>query len=87
MAEYCPGSETRSEADESLTVLLVNLAGLLAGGVVTRLGTRVWARRIEAGQAIFRAETAATPVTEIAGPSQPVHVALRFPSPGDPVRG
>jgi hypothetical protein len=56
MAEYCPGSETRSEADESLTVLLVNLAGLLAGGVVTRLGTRVWARRIEAGQAIFRAE-------------------------------
>jgi hypothetical protein len=55
--------------------------------VVMRLGTRVWARRIEAGQAIFRAETAATPVTEIAGPSQPVHVALRLPSPGDPVRG
>ena len=43
-----------SEAGESLTVLLVNLAGLLAGGVVTLLGTRVWARRIEAGQAIFR---------------------------------
>ena len=45
-----------SEAGESLTVRLVNLAGLLAGGVVTLLGTRVWARPIEAGQAIFRPE-------------------------------
>jgi hypothetical protein len=26
----------------------------LAGGVLTLLGTRVWARRIEAGRAIFR---------------------------------
>jgi uncharacterized hydrophobic protein (TIGR00271 family) len=43
-----------SEAARSLSVLLVNLAGLLAGGVLTLLGTRVWARRIEAGQAIFR---------------------------------
>jgi uncharacterized membrane protein len=43
-----------SEAGRSLMILLVNLAGLLAGGVVTLLGTRVWAHRIEAGQAIFR---------------------------------
>jgi uncharacterized hydrophobic protein (TIGR00271 family) len=43
-----------SEAGKSLSILLVNLAGLLAGGVVTLLGTRLWARRIEAGQAIFR---------------------------------
>jgi uncharacterized hydrophobic protein (TIGR00271 family) len=43
-----------SEAGKSLSILLVNLAGLLAGGVLTLLGTRVWARRIEAGQAIFR---------------------------------
>jgi uncharacterized hydrophobic protein (TIGR00271 family) len=43
-----------SEAAKSLSILLVNLAGLLAGGVVTLLGTRVWARRIEAGQAIVR---------------------------------
>jgi uncharacterized hydrophobic protein (TIGR00271 family) len=43
-----------SEAGKSLEILLVNLAGLLAGGVLTLLGTRVWARRIEAGQAIFR---------------------------------
>jgi uncharacterized hydrophobic protein (TIGR00271 family) len=43
-----------SEAARSLSILLVNLAGLLAGGVLTLLGTRVWARRIEAGQAIFR---------------------------------
>jgi uncharacterized hydrophobic protein (TIGR00271 family) len=42
------------EAGKSLSILLVNLAGLLAGGVLTLLGTRVWARRIEAGQAIFR---------------------------------
>jgi hypothetical protein len=43
-----------SEAGKSLSILLVNLAGLLAGGVLTLLGTRVWARRIEAGQAIIR---------------------------------
>ena len=43
-----------SEAGRSLSILLVNLVGLLAGGVLTLLGTRVWARRIEAGRAIFR---------------------------------
>jgi uncharacterized hydrophobic protein (TIGR00271 family) len=43
-----------SEGGRSLAILLVNLAGLLAGGVLTLLGTRVWAHRIEAGQAIFR---------------------------------
>jgi uncharacterized hydrophobic protein (TIGR00271 family) len=43
-----------SEAGKSLVILVVNLAGLLAGGVLTLLGTRVWARRIEAGRAIFR---------------------------------
>ena len=43
-----------SEAGESLSILLVNLAGLLTGGVLTLLATRVWARRIEAGRAIFR---------------------------------
>jgi uncharacterized hydrophobic protein (TIGR00271 family) len=42
-----------SEAAKSLSILLVNLAGLLTGGVVTLLGTRVWARRIEAGRALF----------------------------------
>ena len=43
-----------SEAFKSLSILLVNLAGLLTGGVLTLLGTRVWARRIEAGRARFR---------------------------------
>jgi hypothetical protein len=43
-----------SEAGKSLSILLVNLAGLLAGGLFTLLGTRIWARRIEAGQAILR---------------------------------
>jgi uncharacterized hydrophobic protein (TIGR00271 family) len=43
-----------SEAGQSLSILLVNLAGLLTGGVLTLLGTRVWARRIESGRAIFR---------------------------------
>jgi uncharacterized hydrophobic protein (TIGR00271 family) len=43
-----------SEAAKSASILLVNLAGLLTGGVVTLLGTRVWARRIEAGRAHFR---------------------------------
>ena len=43
-----------SEAGESLSIPLVNLAGLLTGGVLTLLGARVWARRIETGPAIFR---------------------------------
>ena len=43
-----------SEATQSLLILLVNLAGLLAAGVLTLLATRVWARRIEAGRAFFR---------------------------------
>jgi uncharacterized hydrophobic protein (TIGR00271 family) len=43
-----------SEALKSLAILLVNLAGLLVGGLLTLLGTRLWAHRIEAGQAIFR---------------------------------
>lgn len=43
-----------SEAGKSLSILLVNLAGLLIGGVLTLLRTRVWARRIEAGRARFR---------------------------------
>ena len=43
-----------TEAGKSLSILVVNLAGLLIGGVLTLLGTRVWARRIEAGQAILR---------------------------------
>jgi uncharacterized hydrophobic protein (TIGR00271 family) len=43
-----------SEAGRSLSILLVNLAGLLTGGVLTLLGARVWARRIEAGRALFR---------------------------------
>jgi uncharacterized hydrophobic protein (TIGR00271 family) len=42
-----------SEAVRSLWILLVNLAGLLVGGVLTLLATRVWARRIEAGRAII----------------------------------
>jgi uncharacterized hydrophobic protein (TIGR00271 family) len=43
-----------TEAGKSLSILVVNLAGLLTGGVLTLLGTRLWARRIEAGQAILR---------------------------------
>jgi uncharacterized hydrophobic protein (TIGR00271 family) len=43
-----------SEAGKSLMTLLVNLAGLLTGGVLTLLGTRVWARRIESGRARIR---------------------------------
>jgi uncharacterized membrane protein len=42
-----------SEAGKSVSILLVNLAGLLISGVLTLLGTRVWARRIEAKQAIL----------------------------------
>jgi 4-amino-4-deoxy-L-arabinose transferase-like glycosyltransferase len=43
-----------SEAGRSLSILLVNLAGLLVGGVLTLLATRVWARRIESGRARIR---------------------------------
>jgi uncharacterized hydrophobic protein (TIGR00271 family) len=43
-----------SEAGRSLSILLVNLAGLLTGGVLTLLAARVWARRIEAGRALFQ---------------------------------
>ena len=42
-----------SEAGRSLSILLVNLAGLLVGGVLTLLANRLWARRIEAGRAII----------------------------------
>jgi uncharacterized membrane protein len=42
-----------SEGGKSVSILLVNLAGLLIGGVLTLLGTRVRARRIEAKQAIL----------------------------------
>jgi uncharacterized hydrophobic protein (TIGR00271 family) len=52
---------TLSEAGKSLVILLVNLAGLLAGGVLTLLGTRVWARRIEKGRAIFRPKSSPRP--------------------------
>jgi len=34
-------------------LLVVNLVGLLAGGVVTLGLTRAWARRIERGRALF----------------------------------
>jgi uncharacterized hydrophobic protein (TIGR00271 family) len=50
-----------SEAGQSASILLVNLAGLLAGGLLTLLGTRLWARRIEAGRAIFRPKTTPRP--------------------------
>ena len=43
-----------SESLKSLSILLVNLVGLLAGGVLTLLGIRAWARRIESGRAIVR---------------------------------
>ena len=43
-----------SEAAQSAEILLVNLAGLMAGGVVTLLGARPWARRIETGRARFQ---------------------------------
>ena len=51
-----------SEAGESLSIPLVNLAGFLTGGVLT-LGARVWARRIETGKAIFRPKPG-PPMTE-----------------------
>jgi hypothetical protein len=57
-----------SEAGESLSIPLVNLAGLLTGGVLTLLGARVWARRIETGPAIF-GRNRARPMTERGEPS------------------
>jgi hypothetical protein len=50
-----------SEAGKSLVILLVDLAGLLVGGVLTLLGTRVWAHRIEARRAIFRPKSTRGP--------------------------
>jgi Domain of unknown function (DUF389) len=47
-----------SEALHSFVLLVVNLAGLLAGGVLTLLLTRVWARRVESGRAAFRPKSA-----------------------------
>jgi uncharacterized hydrophobic protein (TIGR00271 family) len=47
-----------SEALRSFALLVVNLLGLLAGGVLTLLLTRVWARRIESGRAAFRPKSA-----------------------------
>ena len=43
-----------SEALRSLVLLVVNLLGLLAGGLMALVLTRAWARRIEAGRARFR---------------------------------
>jgi uncharacterized hydrophobic protein (TIGR00271 family) len=43
-----------SEAWSSLTILLTNLAGLMIGGVLTLLGTRVWVRRTESGRGSLR---------------------------------
>jgi uncharacterized hydrophobic protein (TIGR00271 family) len=43
-----------SEALQSFELLLVNLAGLLAGGLLTLVLTRAWARRVEAGRALVR---------------------------------
>ena len=42
----------------SFTLLIVNLVGLLAGGLLTLLLTRAWARRIEGGRALFRPKSA-----------------------------
>jgi uncharacterized hydrophobic protein (TIGR00271 family) len=42
-----------SEALRSLDLLVVNLLGLLVGGVLTLGLTRAWARRIERGRALF----------------------------------
>ena len=43
-----------SEAARSLWILLVNLVGLLAGGLLTLLATRLWGRRTEAGRGMIR---------------------------------
>jgi uncharacterized hydrophobic protein (TIGR00271 family) len=45
---------TASEALSSLWILLMNLAGLMIGGVLTLLGIRIWVRRAESGRAISR---------------------------------
>ena len=50
-----------SEAGKSLAILLVNLVGLLTGGLLTLLGTRVWARRIESGRARVRPKPGVRP--------------------------
>lgn len=50
-----------SEALRSFVLLVVNLAGLLAGGVVTLLLTRIWARQIESGRAAFGPKSACGP--------------------------
>lgn len=50
-----------SEALRSFTLLIVNLLGLLAGGLLTLLMTRAWARRIEGGRARFRPKSARGP--------------------------
>jgi len=42
----------------SFTLLIVNLVGLLVGGLLTLLLTRAWARRIEGGRALFRPKSA-----------------------------
>jgi hypothetical protein len=47
-----------SEALRSFTLLIVNLLGLLAGGLLTLVLTRGWARRIERGRALFRPRSA-----------------------------
>jgi uncharacterized membrane protein len=47
-----------SEALRSFTLLIVNLLGLLAGGLLTLVLTRAWARRIERGRALFRPRSA-----------------------------
>jgi uncharacterized hydrophobic protein (TIGR00271 family) len=43
-----------SEALHSFELLLVNLLGLLVGGLLTLVLTRTWARRIQAGRALVR---------------------------------
>jgi uncharacterized hydrophobic protein (TIGR00271 family) len=43
-----------AEAWSSLQILLVNLAGLAIGGILTLLAIRAWSRRIESGRAIVR---------------------------------
>ena len=50
-----------SEAVKSLSILLVNLGGLLAGGLSILFLTRAWAHRIEAGRAIFRPKLSQEP--------------------------
>jgi len=47
-----------SEALRSFTLLIVNLVGLLAGGLLTLLLTRAWARRIEGGRALLHPKSA-----------------------------